>query len=371
MKKRRNYFIASLLIISIIIGILLVNANLLVNQNTQKWQSASSISGVIGTDERTLDYAITNNLLINDKSSPKTVNDDASLLGNQHKFSDIWISIKEGGTRTEMTLKDAFSSARNLCGDTDFTSYSPPPNPSHLATEIEISSGRSLQDAINNKEILFTNNYTKKCYDDDIYNYSSCNVRGILNDDCDTLDSCDDSMTSCYEKDYSVSRSFFRYTSHGVFKKITQQCYEGGCSTSVNCVTTTLPLETLSDTLLSSSYYRYWYGTDSSKNSDGTIRWAITDEYCGTGNVDDGDFKGCVQSNKIEGNYDFSPFNVHCDWPVNNGAYYPACRKIGNDYCKRANYGENLEWCGGGGNDGTWASYSCNSHYNSACNPVC
>ena len=70
----------------------------------------------------------------------------SSILMGQHDASQIWVSVNGA----EKTLLAALSFGVNgLCGSSS-SSYSSAsiPNPSHLATEINLSSGKSLQAAI-------------------------------------------------------------------------------------------------------------------------------------------------------------------------------------------------------------------------------
>ncbi len=72
----------------------------------------------------------------------------SSLITEQHDVSQIWVSVKDG----EMTLLNALKSTNKLCPkSTKPLTYSSLniPNPSHLATEIQLVSGKSLQQAIN------------------------------------------------------------------------------------------------------------------------------------------------------------------------------------------------------------------------------
>jgi len=80
----------------VLISVIYVNAAFNINEATQKWQTADSIKGVISSTERTLQYAFDNGLLINDEQSLKTLTDSSSLVGNQHRFGDIWIATKLG-----------------------------------------------------------------------------------------------------------------------------------------------------------------------------------------------------------------------------------------------------------------------------------
>jgi len=71
---------------------------------------------------------------------------DSAIVG--HDASQIWVSVKDG----EMTLLDALSSKNRLCPSSTkpliYTSANIP-DPSHLATEIQLASGKNFQQAIN------------------------------------------------------------------------------------------------------------------------------------------------------------------------------------------------------------------------------
>lgn len=65
-----------------------------------------------------------------------------------HNANQIWVSVKDG----EMTLLSALQSTDKLCpSPSDPLTYTSAsiPNPSHLATEITLTSGKTLQQAIN------------------------------------------------------------------------------------------------------------------------------------------------------------------------------------------------------------------------------
>jgi len=175
MKKRNRYLLIGIFAFILIAGIISVNA---LFTRGLIWEPANHIKIKFGTQtDTTLDSAITSGLLINDRNSPLTVS-SGTLPSLGHNASEIWISIKENGVRKEMLLKDAFSSARNLCGDTDFSGYTNSPSPStkyHLATQVEVATGKSLQDAINAKELLYTNNYGVACTGSKLYFADSCN----------------------------------------------------------------------------------------------------------------------------------------------------------------------------------------------------
>ncbi len=176
-----------------------------------------------------------------------------------------------------MNLSAAFAatkSGRNLCGDPAFDgnydSYTsaPTPNPSMLATEIKLSDGRSLQDAINSKEILYTNNYEVKCNANtdvgDLYNYDSCGGQRSLNKSCAQINNklcqnndvyvvsgcsgniCTSSSTRFYQDCGSFSQSWGQWhcgVSSGfgfppkfytIMREYTQYngCYSNACFTS-------------------------------------------------------------------------------------------------------------------------------------------
>ena len=110
--KRYIYVIIGLLIL--VIGIFIVNAAV---SKTKAWHSASNILIKIDGTDRTLQYAINNNLLLgyNTYASPSTPN-----LG--HDASEIWVSTASG----EKTLLSALSTAYGLSKISATTSYSSP-----------------------------------------------------------------------------------------------------------------------------------------------------------------------------------------------------------------------------------------------------
>jgi hypothetical protein len=72
-----------------------------------------------------------------------------------HDAGQIWVSVVDG----EMTLLQALQSTHKLCPreDKPTTYLSAVPNPSHLATEISLPSGKTLQQAINDGDYCTTN----------------------------------------------------------------------------------------------------------------------------------------------------------------------------------------------------------------------
>jgi len=88
-----------------------------------------------------------------------------------------------------MTLKQALST-QGLCGTpSSVNSYSNKPATIqfHYATQVEVTTStgtKSLQDAINSGEILYTKNYNSLCSSNNLYYQDSCNRLGNLKTDC-------------------------------------------------------------------------------------------------------------------------------------------------------------------------------------------
>lgn len=89
-------------------------------------------------------------------------------LNPGHNFNQIWVSVKEG----EMNLFAALQSTGKLCPANPIkTNYTSSPTdksqPYHYATEIQLSSGKNLQEAIDAGDLCDYSWYT---------NSTSCNV---------------------------------------------------------------------------------------------------------------------------------------------------------------------------------------------------
>ncbi len=73
-----------------------------------------------------------------------------------HAADRIWVSVKDG----EMSLYQAFSSANKLCPAIPLANYTSSPadktKPYHFAAEIQFSSGKSLQQAIDDGDFCYT-----------------------------------------------------------------------------------------------------------------------------------------------------------------------------------------------------------------------
>ena len=96
----------------------------------------------------------------------------------------------------------------------------------------------------------------------------------------------------------------------------------------------------------SQKYYVYY----SSGNSP-LLRF-VKDPGCGTGNVNDSAFYKCMNA---AGGQFASCGNAGTDsvFPTPNSSWFSGIK------CIRTNKGHDLEWCGKGGIDGSWATYSC------------
>ncbi len=154
--KKRHFVLFLVLILSTF----LVTA-ILVDKNTNKWESADSIFIKLETSQTSLQQAITDSLL---KNSPKTTSSTIiSSLG--HGFENIWVSVNS----IEMTFKNAVQNT-NLCGtSTPKTTYSNELDPGHLGTEIEVNieGVKSLQDSINDGTLAKINGGWDKDFEND------------------------------------------------------------------------------------------------------------------------------------------------------------------------------------------------------------
>jgi hypothetical protein len=150
-KKRTLNIILPLLIL--IIGIFAVYA---VVYKTKGWHSADDFLISIDGYTMSLQEAITNNVFINGATTDYTT----SISGTSHNADEIWISVNGN----EMTLQYFLSlgsietdvAPDGLCGSSS-NPYSNNTNPSHFASEIEVSvhdSIMSLQDAIDTGELV-------------------------------------------------------------------------------------------------------------------------------------------------------------------------------------------------------------------------
>jgi len=105
---------------------------------------ASNVSIKIDGTDRTLQYAVNNGLL---KGMHTLASASLTAIG-QHDASQILVNVNG----VEKTLLNALSSGFDgICGSGSYSTYSSSniPNPGHVATEVILSSGTNLQQAIN------------------------------------------------------------------------------------------------------------------------------------------------------------------------------------------------------------------------------
>ncbi len=143
--NKKSMFLISIFLI-VLIGIFITTATLSTQFKLEnKWEPSSEIS--FSTSE-SLEGAITQDLF---RASITSLLDSPAPDGG-HNLSEIWVSVNG----QERTFKDAIENT-DLCGFGDnFQGYTSPniPDPSHLGTEIEISTGVSLQDVINDGSLV-------------------------------------------------------------------------------------------------------------------------------------------------------------------------------------------------------------------------
>ena len=111
---------------------------------------ASNVSIKIDSTDRTAQYAADNGLL---KGIQTYASATLTAIG-QHDASKIWVSVQDG----EMTLIQALQSTNKLCPKSTkpLTYSNSAPNPGHYGTEVIFSSGKSLQQVINDGTLCTT-----------------------------------------------------------------------------------------------------------------------------------------------------------------------------------------------------------------------
>ena len=246
-KKREIFAIIALFIL--IIGIFTIFAS--VNKN-KKWHDNNNILITIEGYKMTIQEAIDNNVLSEGAAQSYTT----EIPNPGHQADEIWVSVQDG----EMYLLDAIVSANKLCPASPLKHlYEGPDDKSeihHYADEIEISPGKSFQDAIDNGEFCCApktcaslgyvcgtswddgcggtincgdcprgdckggtccSHDEVRCYDNDKYYYDSCGNREEKSADCGEEKSCWESMPHCV----------FPYDN---LREYTLICHHRGCS---------------------------------------------------------------------------------------------------------------------------------------------
>ena len=223
MKKRNFYFgILSIFLILSVSAILTEQF-----KQTSKWEPSNRIFGNIDGSDKTLQEAIDEGLLINDGQVSATI---AGLpLTPQsigHSFNEIWVSVNG----EEMTLQQAIET-KGLSGDLTFDgNYLNAPDPSHLGIEIEISGGKSLQDSINNNEIIYTQKFYSQCYNRDSYWYDSNDRREEVRQSCGSDREIGDH--------YCVGNNIYSIVFVGdIYRNYsTKGCFEDSCNSEISSV---------------------------------------------------------------------------------------------------------------------------------------
>jgi hypothetical protein len=147
MKKRRGlniniHLTNRWLYTFIVIGILIIANTFFVSAFLSVSHLGSNIIVKVDSNNVNLDSSTSN------FGVGHTYSSTPDLTMGQHNASQVWVSVKDG----EMTLLQALQSTNHLCPLANPTlTYSSTsiPNPSHLATEIDLSSGKTFQKAIN------------------------------------------------------------------------------------------------------------------------------------------------------------------------------------------------------------------------------
>ena len=204
LKKRCMYTIVGLLIL--VIGIFTVYA---IVDKEKSWHDFSDILVIVDGFNMTLEEAIYYDVLISGATQSYTV----EVPNPGHSADEIWVSI----SGNETTLQDAISTT-GFCGyDSPSFSYMSNMTLGQFASEIEISPGTSLQDAINNGSFIASHN-SFACDDNDIYWYNSCGVREEKKQEC--------GASEC--QPYNLAAMCWRCGGPGRIKSIT--CTDRGCS---------------------------------------------------------------------------------------------------------------------------------------------
>lgn len=112
------------------------------------WHSLDEILVTVDGYTMTLEEAMDNNVFIDGATQSYTT----EIPNPGHNANEIWVSV-DGN---EMTLQEAILTTDGLCGSSSITSYSSSPTSLtyQFANEIEILLDTSLQDAINNRDLV-------------------------------------------------------------------------------------------------------------------------------------------------------------------------------------------------------------------------
>jgi hypothetical protein len=190
--------------------------------------SADEVRVNIIDSELDLQQAINAGFLINDALQLKFSKVPLIKANPGHDVNEIWVSI----SGEEMTLYEAISN-QGLCGMTNPVDvYTSGLSLGHFAEDIEVlvnDDTKSLQDAIDSGDLLFTENYYSLCYDDDRYWYDSCNRR-------------QESKREECGMECEVDNEW--YCSSSIQRKKNRTCYDTGCDNDICFYNSYVDLET-------------------------------------------------------------------------------------------------------------------------------
>ena len=144
--KKGVYWIVLLSVIIISIFISGVGVNV-----TKPHHNSTNISIGVDSISKTLDTITASNFVF-----PSHIYTSVLSLNPGHNVNQIWVSVKDG----EMNLLQALSSQNKLCPANPVkSSYTSSPTdksqPFHYANEIQLSSGKNLQEAIDAGDLCY------------------------------------------------------------------------------------------------------------------------------------------------------------------------------------------------------------------------
>ena len=153
-KKRGIYLLIGFFILASLIFVIGVGVD-----TKKPYHSSSNVTIGIDGLNKTINEIIAGNFVF-----PSHLYSRGVKVNPGHSINETWVSVKDG----EMTLYQALSSANKLCPASPVkTTYSSSPldksQPFHYASEINLSSGKTLQEAINAGDLCYYWNISSSC----------------------------------------------------------------------------------------------------------------------------------------------------------------------------------------------------------------
>lgn len=144
--KKGVYFIIGLSVIIALVFVLGIGVD-----KTKAYHNSTNVSIGIDSLDKTIDAIAVSNFVF-----PSHTYTSVLSLNPGHNTNQIWVSVKDG----EMNLSAALSSTNKLCPANPIkTSYASSPTdktqPYHFANEIQLASGKNLQEAIDNGDFCY------------------------------------------------------------------------------------------------------------------------------------------------------------------------------------------------------------------------